>query len=268
MDWNLRTCARKGHVTYRPDEAHLAERLTVPTVVGEAWRCLRCGDFVLGEPAGAGPAAHAPLVPRGKVLRDLTVLRLLAAERIVRALLLGLIAYGVLQFRKSEANVQVVFDRAIPAAKPLAKVLHFDLDHSPTITKLRHLIHTSPRTLLIVAVALFGYAAIQVVEGVGLWLAKRWGEYFAVVATSIFLPLEVYELTERITVLRVGALVINVAAVVYLVYSKRLFGVRGGHAAFEAERESEAILEVDTAAGEGPAAATAVAAPKPVDSPA
>jgi uncharacterized membrane protein (DUF2068 family) len=248
VDWNLRTCARKGHVTYRPDEVRLAERLNAATPGGPAWRCLRCGDFVPGEPAGSGPAAHAPLVPRGRLLRDLAVMRLLAVERFVRAILIALIAYAILQFRRSEASVQSVFDRAVPAARPLANVLHLDLDHSPTITKLRHLIHTSPRTLLLVGILLFAYAGIQVVEGIGLWLAKRWGEYFASVATSVFLPLEVYELTERITVLRVGALVINVAAVVYLVYSKRLFGVRGGRAAFDAERESEAILEVDEAA--------------------
>lgn len=237
-------------MTYRPDEERLAERLTAQTAVGQTWRCLRCGEFVLGEPRGSGPAAEAPLVSRGKVLRDLTVLRLLAVERLVRAVLLGLIAYGVLRFRRSEADVQAAFNRALPAAKPLADAFHFDLNHSPTITKLRHLIETSPHTLLLVAFALFGYAALQLVEGVGLWLAQRWGEYFAVVATSIFLPLEVYELTERITVLRVGALLINVAAVGYLVWSKRLFGVHGGHAAFAAERASEAILEVDAAAGE------------------
>jgi uncharacterized membrane protein (DUF2068 family) len=108
-------------------------------------------------------------------------------------------------------------------------------------------VHTKPSTLLLVALLMFGYAMIQVVEGAGLWLLQRWGEYFAAVATSVFLPLEVYELTERITVLRVAALVINVAAVVYLVLSKRLFGVRGGRAAFEAERHSESILEIEQA---------------------
>ena len=50
---------------------------------------------------------------------------------------------------------------------------------------------------------MFAYAAVQFVEATGLWLMRRWGEYFAVVATSIFLPLEVYELTDRVTVLRV-----------------------------------------------------------------
>ncbi|WP_239334633.1 DUF2127 domain-containing protein [Frankia sp. CiP3] len=248
MEWNLRTCARKGHVTYRPDEPALADRLVAQTPAGPAWRCLRCGDFVVADPVAAGPARDAPVLLRGRALRDATVLRLLAVERIVRAVLLALVGYAVLRFRQSEADIQELFDKAIPAAKPLASVLHLDLDNSPTITHLRHLIHTKPSTLLLVATLLFGYAAIQIVEGVGLWLLRRWGEYFAAVATSVFLPLEVYELTERVTVLRVAALVINVAAVVYLVAAKRLFGVRGGRRAFEAERQSTSLLEVEQSA--------------------
>jgi hypothetical protein len=38
--------------------------------------------------------------------------------------------------------------------------------------------------------------------------------------------------------------------VAYLVWTKRLFGIRGGHAAFEAERHSESLLEVELAAAE------------------
>ena len=250
MDPNLRTCGRKGHATYRPDEAELAARLSAQTAIGPSWRCLRCGDFVVGEPVGAGPAANAPVLLRGKALRDATVLRLLAVERILRAILLIGVGYVVLRFRHSEGNFQALFNKALPAAKPLARVLHFDLDHSPTIAKLRHLLHTSPHTLLLVAVAVFGYAAINLIEATGLWLIKRWGEYFATVATSVFLPLEIYELNERITFLRVAAFVINLAAIAYLIYTKRLFGVRGGRAAFEAERHSESLLEVEKSAEE------------------
>ncbi|MCK9894937.1 DUF2127 domain-containing protein [Frankia sp. AgB32] len=248
VDWELRACSRKGHVTYRPDEADLAARLTAATPAGPSWRCLRCGDFVPGEPARSGPARDAPTLLRGRALRDATVLRLLALERLVRALLMVLVAYAILRFRRSEDQVQRLFDRAVPAARPLADVLHLDLDHSPTIEHLRHLVHTRPQTLLLVALLLFGYAAVQIVEAVGLWLLRRWGEYFAAVATSAFLPLEVYELTERITFLRIGALIINVAAVAYLIVSKRLFGVRGGAAAFEAERHAESLLEVEQSA--------------------
>ena len=88
-------------------------------------------------------------------------------------------------------------------------------------------LNASPTTLDLVAAFLIFYGVLQLFEGLGLWLLKRWGEYFAVVATSLFIPLEVYELTEKITWLRVVALIVNVAAVVYLLVSKRLFGIRG-----------------------------------------
>jgi uncharacterized membrane protein (DUF2068 family) len=97
-------------------------------------------------------------------------------------------------------------------------------------------------------IGLLAYAALQLLEGVGLFMLKRWGEYVAVIGTSAFIPLEVYELTDKVSVLKVVALLINLVAVVYLVSSKRLFGIRGGHAAFEAERASESLLEVEQSA--------------------
>jgi uncharacterized membrane protein (DUF2068 family) len=95
---------------------------------------------------------------------------------------------------------------------------------------------------------LLAYAAVQFVEATGLWLMKRWGEYVAVVGTAIFIPLEVYELLERVTWLRVLAFAFNVFAVIYILWTKRLFGFRGGREAFEAERHSESLLEVEQAA--------------------
>ncbi|MCW2543036.1 MAG: putative rane protein [Frankiales bacterium] len=248
MDWSLRGCARKGHVTYAPDETELRERLHVATPAGEAWRCLRCATFVVGEPHGSGPADQAPTVLRGKALKDATILRVLAVERFGRGLLLLVLAYGVVYFKDSKTSIKRTFDQAIPAAKPLADVFNYDLDASPTVDRLRHLLDSNQHTLTLVAIGLLAYAVLQLVEGLGLFLLKRWGEYVAVVGTSAFLPLEVYELTDKASPLKAGALVVNLIAVVYLVWTKRLFGVRGGHAAFEAERASQSLLEVEEAA--------------------
>ena len=248
MDWSLRGCARKGHVTYAPDEAVLRDRLHVTTQAGEAWRCLRCATFVVGEPHGSGPADQAPVVLRGKALKDATILRVLALERFGRGLLLLVLAYGVIYFKDSKTSIKQTFDAALPAAKPLADVFNYDLDASPTVERLRHLLDSNQHTLTLVAVGLLAYAAVQLVEGVGLFLLKRWGEYVAVVATSAFVPLEVYELTHKASPVKAGALAVNLVAVVYLVWSKRLFGVRGGHAAFAAERASQSLLEVEEAA--------------------
>jgi Predicted membrane protein (DUF2127) len=72
-----------------------------------------------------------------------------------------------------------------------------------------------------------------------LWLHQRWSEYFAPVPTSVLLPYEVYHLTAKVTWLRIAAFVINLLLVIYLVWTKRLFGVRGGKEAYEARLRTE-----------------------------
>lgn len=250
MDWNLRTCARRSHLTYAPVEPALRDRLHARTPAGEAWRCLRCGAFVPGRPHGSGPAAEAPLVLRGHVLRQLFILRLLAVERGVRGVLLLGLGYGILRFSSSEASLRQVFESKLPLVTPLADGFGYDLDQSPVVATIRNVFALRPATLVWAGVAVLAYAAVQLLEAVGLWLNRRWGEYLTVVATSAFLPLEIYELTERVTAVRVGALIINIAAVIYLIVAKRLFGARGGAAAEDRERRSLSLLEVEQAAGE------------------
>jgi uncharacterized membrane protein (DUF2068 family) len=176
------------------------------------------------------------------------VLRLFAVERFARAAGLLLLAWGVLRFRASETSWQAQFDRIVPAARPLARLFDLNLDTSPTVARLRELLHSAPSTLAWLAVALVGYALIEALEGVGLWSLQRWGEYVAAVATSVFLPFEVYELSHHVTWVRLVALGINVVLVVYLVVAKRLFGVRGGAAAADRERAGDSLLEVEASA--------------------
>ncbi|MEV7376823.1 DUF2127 domain-containing protein [Streptomyces lydicus] len=254
IDWDRRTCARRGHTTYLPNEEHLRDRLRADTALGEAWRCLRCGDFVLGAPHGSGPADDAPLVPRGKVLRDLFVLRFLAVERAVRGVFIVLAAIGVWQFSNRKDAVRSFFDEYIAVLRPVARHFHYDLDHSPVVGTIQKTFGYRHSTLLLVAVLLLVYALVEIVEGVGLWYAKRWAEYLTVVATAAFLPLEIYELTEKVSWLKIATLVINILAVLYIALTKRLFGLRGGRAAFDAERHSASLLEVETSAGVSTAA--------------
>jgi uncharacterized membrane protein (DUF2068 family) len=247
-NWELRSCARHGHATYRPDEQRLADRLRAETAVGEAWRCLRCGAFVPGPPNGGGPADHAPLVLRGRALRDAFVLRLLAAERLIRGVLLVALAYGVHRFEGSLDALKQLFDEELPLLTPVGDRLGIDLQDSGPVHLIQRALATGPDTLTLLVWGILAYGALQLVEGVGLWMLKRWGEYVAVVGTSLFIPVEIHELLDRVTVLRVLALLVNLFAVGYLLYTKRLFGLRGGHRAFEAERNSASLIEVEQAA--------------------
>jgi uncharacterized membrane protein (DUF2068 family) len=249
VDWNLRGCSRHGHVTYAPDEPGLRARMHTDAAQGEAWRCLRCGTYVLGSPAQSGPAADAPLLLRGKALRSAFILRLLAVERWVRGGIIVLIGLAVLRLSSTQVSLKELFDRDLDALRPFFDQIHFNVSDSATIRAIENVLTARHSTLDFIAAFLFFYGGLQLVEGTGLWLLKRWGEYFAVVATSLFLPLEIYELTERITWIRIAALAVNVAAVVYLLVSKRLFGLRGGRAAYDAERHEESLLEVERSAG-------------------
>ncbi len=213
-----------------------------------AWRCLRCGSYVLGPPLDAGPADHAPVLLRGKELRSAFILRLLAIERWVRGAIILVLGVAVLRFQSDQVSVKQVIERDLSALKPFFDQINFNVSDSGLVRALEKVLNASHATLKLVAAFLIGYGVLQLVEGLGLWLLKRWGEYFAVVATSLFLPLEIYELTEKVTVLRVAALILNIAAVVYLLVSKRLFGIRGGHRAYLAAQHEESLLEVEASA--------------------
>jgi uncharacterized membrane protein (DUF2068 family) len=249
MDWNLRTCARKGHVTYAPDEPEFRAKLEANTPLGDGWRCLRCGAYVLGEPHGSGPADEAPVLLRGKALRAAFILRALAIERWIRAVILLLLAAAVFKLKTTQASIKDLVDRDLTALKPFFNQIHFNVSDSATVRSIEKVLNAKQSTLTFVAWGILLYGLLQVAEGVGLWSLKRWGEYVAVVGTTLFIPLEVYELTEKISWLKIAALAVNVAAVLYLLLSKRLFGVRGGHAAYEASLHEVSLLEVEQSAG-------------------
>ena len=247
VDFALRSCGLRGHATFAPDEPELRERLKADTPAGEAWRCLRCETFVVGHPCRSGPANTAPEVPRGRMLRDRTLMRALAIERALRCLIFLAVAAGIFKVNGSRERLRNAFEQDLPLLKPLANQIGWNPDNSKIIHSISHAFSLSSSTLTWIAVGLSGYAAIELVEAVGLWLMQRWGEYFAVIATSVFLPLEIYELTEKITALRLIALVINIVAVIWLLWSKRLFGLNGGGKAYREEHETASLLSVERA---------------------
>lgn len=77
-----------------------------------------------------------------------------------------------------------------------------------------------PTTL---ALVLIGYALLEGTEGVGLYMRRRWAEYLTVFATGLLIPYEVWEVIHRVTLFKIGGLIVNVAVVAYLGYRKRLF---------------------------------------------
>src|SRR5450755_3249060 len=242
VDWSLLACGRYGHVTYAPAEPELREQLCSRTATGEAWRCLRCGTFVSGDPGLSGPAGDAPQVRRGQEIRSALILRIFAVERFLRALVFLVLSYALWRFKYSRRSIDASFDRDQPVLRALFHQLGYNIDKSKLVGLIHRALALSSGWITLLAAGLALYAIVELIEGTGLWLARRWGEYFAMVATSAGLPLEIYDLAKNVTVTPLILFAINLALVLYLVLTKRLFGARGGKQAYDARLRSESVL--------------------------
>jgi uncharacterized membrane protein (DUF2068 family) len=241
--WELLVCGLRGHRLLGTDARELRPQDAIVVRAegdGLRWhRCLRCDSWV-PLPSPPQPTRRFPPdreeveVPlRGRALRDKIVLRIIAVDRAVHFVLLAALAVAILVFSANREQLRE------PVFKVLADIqngLGSGVRGSGLIGDLRELFSVQSGTLTKIAVVVAVYAVVEGVEAIGLWFQKRWAEYLTFVATSALLPLEVYELTRRLSPLKIVTIVINLAVVVYLLFAKRLFGLRGGAAAEERER--------------------------------
>jgi uncharacterized membrane protein (DUF2068 family) len=70
---------------------------------------------------------------------------------------------------------------------------------------------------VVFGVAGLAYGALEGVEAYGLWRRRRWAEWLTVIATSLLFVPEIWELTKSASPLKLGALLVNIAVVAYLI---------------------------------------------------
>jgi uncharacterized membrane protein (DUF2068 family) len=246
VNWELVTCGLEGHALFgtdaaelRPEDAVLARES--PPV--RWYRCLRCDSWVALAPPAAPTRRYPPdrdeitVPPRGQALRDRVVLRLIAIDRVLHFVILTLLGLAVLLIAANQRSLRSEFYRVITDLQrgvgggPVQTTGHVGI-----LGELDKLFSLRSGRLRLVGAALIGYGVLEGVEAIGLWYAKRWAEYLTFIATTLLLPLEVYELANKLSALKLIGFVINLAVVGYLLYDKRLFGLRGGGAVDEAER--------------------------------
>src|SRR5258708_31449464 len=138
VDWSLLSWGGAGHVPHAPAEFEVRKQVSAQTESGEAWRCLRCGTFVPGEPQLSGPAAQAPGVRRGQEIRGALILRVFAVERFVRALIAGALAFGVWRIEYSRVTVEDAFQREFPSLRALFRQLGFNISNSKLLGLIHH----------------------------------------------------------------------------------------------------------------------------------
>jgi uncharacterized membrane protein (DUF2068 family) len=166
------------------------------------------------------------------------VLRAIAIDRAIHVLVLAALAVIIFTFARHKAMLRHEYFRILDdlqggAGGPVGG------SSTGALTRLRHFFRITPTHLYEVGAFVIGYAALEAAEMIGLWFAKRWAEYLTFIATTVLIPFEIVELFHSVSVLKVITLVINVAVALYLLFSKRLFGLRGGGKAEEAERQRD-----------------------------
>lgn len=213
-------------------------------------RCLRCDLWMRDLAPTVGEETYEVVPPieeldlprRGKPLQDAIFLRLIAIDRGVHAVMFGLLAIALLV-------IQIRLPAVRDWAQSIADSMQGAVDntaragsHAFLTSKLESVARLEESEITVLLVTATVYAVIEGIEAVFLWKERRWAEYLTVVATVGFIPFEVKELISRVTVLRVGALVVNIAVLAWLVWNKHLFGANGGAAALEENIDWSAIL--------------------------
>jgi uncharacterized membrane protein (DUF2068 family) len=134
-------------------------------------------------------------------------LRVIAVFKLTKGLLL--LAVGIGAIKLLHRDISEIATSWITAIRvdPDNRLIH------GLITKLGLM---NDRKLEELSIGSFFYAALLLTEGVGLWLKKRWAEYFTIIVTCSLIPLEIYEIAKRVTVTRIVILLVNAAIVWYL----------------------------------------------------
>jgi len=135
------------------------------------------------------------------------IIRLIAIFKLLKAITLLAVGWAALRLIHTDAATQL--DHWVARFGLEAGGRYVDLAAGK-------LASVPPERFKDVGLGSFVYAALFFVEGIGLWLRKRWAEWFTSIITASLVPLELYELHRHPTATKAIVLIINIAVVVYL----------------------------------------------------
>lgn len=136
----------------------------------------------------------------------------IAAFKLLKAMLLLAVGIGALRLLHRDIAAEVMQWVNLFRVDPDNNFLHRVLDRLSILDEHR---------LRQLSIGTFFYSGLLFTEGIGLALRKRWAEYFTIIVTSSFIPLEVWEMVREISLAKVVVFLTNVAIVVYLVFELR-----------------------------------------------
>ena len=143
---------------------------------------------------------------------DNRVIRLIALFKLLKSALLVAVGMSALHLlHKDVASV----------AEHWVKLLGLDPGNRYVDRALQKIGDLTPDKIKTLGIGSFIYAGLFLTEGIGLWLVKRWAEWFSVIITSSLIPVEIYEIYRHPSLIKSWVVIFNIAVVGYLVYRIR-----------------------------------------------
>jgi uncharacterized membrane protein (DUF2068 family) len=137
-------------------------------------------------------------------------LRLIAFFKLIKAVVFFAVGIGVLNLFNQDVGQRL---------GRLLDHLHVDSDNryaQELIAQVGRITNTNLKLAGLSAIAFF-YAALFGTEGTGLFLRKRWAEWFVVIVTGSLLPLEIFEIVHKISAVKIIVTVGNLLILGYLI---------------------------------------------------
>jgi uncharacterized membrane protein (DUF2068 family) len=143
---------------------------------------------------------------------DTTVIRLIALFKLLKAITLIAVGVGALKLLHRDMASTLDHWVAVSGLNPGNRWVERAIEKASNLT---------PAKVRGLGIVSFVYAGLFLTEGIGLWLMKRWAEWFTIIITSSLVPVEIYELYRHPTATKILVLIINIAVVLYLLYRIR-----------------------------------------------
>jgi uncharacterized membrane protein (DUF2068 family) len=146
-------------------------------------------------------AAHpAPLARFG-------MLRTIALYKLCKVVILLLAVYGEVRLHDATLSARIL---------SWAAALPHGVEHDIVTRALVWFSGLSESRIHALRFVTLTYAAVFAIEGIGLWMQRRWAEWLTTIITASLIPLELWEVFHKVSIGATLVLLANILIVVYL----------------------------------------------------
>jgi len=135
------------------------------------------------------------------------MLRTIALYKLLKVAILLLAAWGEIRLHDSTLSAKLL---SWAANRPQG------LEHDLVTRALSWFSGLSESRVHALRFVTLTYAAVFAVEGIGLWMQRRWAEWLTTIITASLIPLEIWELVHQPSIGAVLVLVANILIAGYL----------------------------------------------------